>query len=456
MSALPPVIALPTLAPGRCFDVRITPPGSKSLTNRAVLLAALAAGESVVRSPLRGGDDAERMIAAVSALGAGVAQERDGSLRITGVGGRWRVPASGVTLDLGNAGTAVRFLAGAALLSPAPITIDGNERMRRRPIGELAEALEAAGARVSFSKARGFPPLTIHPRDPGAPLPSVISVGAAASGQFVSALLLAGVFIPGGVTLRLREATSASYIAMTLGLLGCLGASIKTSDNLSVIRVFAGDGAGGGMAPFDYTVEPDASGATYFWSAAAVSPESRCAVTGLDEHSLQGDSRFPDVLMRMGATVARTPGEPALVEVRGTPHVRPIFADMSDMPDAAVTLAAVACFARGTSIIRGLRTLRVKESDRIEALRAELGKVGVRVECPVNGDADTITVTPPEHGVDCSPGAPPVTFDTYDDHRMAMALALIGLRRPNTSMNNPACVGKTYPSFWDEWSRLFE
>jgi 3-phosphoshikimate 1-carboxyvinyltransferase len=174
----------------------------------------------------------------------------------------------------------------------------------------------------------------------------------------------------------------------------------------------------------------------------------------LDARSLQGDAAFPEILARMGATVIRE-DDPSCIGVRGPTSLAPIMADMSDMPDAAITLAVVASFAVGRSIIRGLRTLRVKESDRIAALQAELAKVGVKVETNVLGDPDAITINAPLGGIDCSNGCPRVEFDTYNDHRMAMGLSLIGLRRPNTFIRNPACVAKTYPTYWRDLAELF-
>lgn len=451
---MPASIGLPTLGAGKVFHARVTPPGSKSLSNRALLLAGLAGGASVVRGLARGSEDVERMVGAVRALGARVEEDGAGTVRVEGVGGRWRVRGEGARLDLGNAGTCVRFLAAAAMFAPAPVTIDGDGRMRERPIGELGDALVKLGCRVEYGGERGFPPLTVHPRDAAGAPPPVVELGSTRSGQFISALLLCAPFLPGGLTLRLlTDATSQSYVAMTLGLLGRVGATVKASDNLRVMRV-----AGGarGLAGFEYGVEPDASGATYFWGAAAATPGGRVGVLGLDEHSLQGDCRFPEVLARMGAQVTRSEESGGAIEVKGPPQLRPIFADMGDMPDAALTLAAVACFAQGASIIRGLRTLRDKETDRVAALRSELAKIGVRVENPVNGDPDTITITPPHRGVECSAECPAVEFETYGDHRVAMSLAIIGLRRANTTLKNPACVAKTYPAFWGDWARLFE
>jgi len=449
---LPSVLSLPALE-GAGFDAEVRPPGSKSLTNRAMLLAALARGRSTVRGGLRDGDDAVQMLAALRTLGATIT-ERDDAVEVDGVDGRWRVPDGGVTLGLNNAGTATRFLAGATLLAPAPVTIDGNARMRQRPIGELGDILERLGCTVEYLGEPGCPPLRITPPLENARSASAVEVGATKSGQFLSALLLAGPWLPGGITLRLTAgATSASYVSMTLGLLTRLGAEVRTSDDLRVLRVGPPDG-GRGLAAFDHEIEPDASGATYFWAAAAIVPGGRCRVPGLDEASLQGDAAFPETLARMGVRVVRHGAPDASIGTVGPRALRPILADMSDMPDAAMTLAAVAAFAGGTSILRGLGTLRVKESDRIDAMRTELAKIGVEVRSPVAGDPDAMTITPPTGGLDLSDAAPPVVFDTYDDHRIAMSLAIVSLRRPNVSVRDPACVGKTYPGFWRDLASL--
>lgn len=461
-------LPIPTIPTGRGhapFSARIRPPGSKSLTNRALLLAALARGQSRLHRPLLDADDTERMIVALRLLGAGI-EQGDDSLIVRGVGGRWQ-PAGGapdLRLDLNNAGTATRFLAAAAALSPIPLIIDGNARMRERPIGELTAALAELGMEVAFLGTPGRPPVRLAP--PSAlPAGTTIELPTTLSSQFISALLLIAPWLPGGITLSLDgRITSRSYIQMTLGLLDALGATVKAADNLRIIRVAAPPAPPGpadarrGLPAFDYAVEPDASGATYFWAAAAIFPGAVARVQGLDARSLQGDAAFPDTLARMGATVIREDApEPAdsTLGVRGPAALAPVMADMALMPDAAMTLAAVAAFAGGRSIVRGLRTLRVKETDRIAALQRELSKIGVRVDTNVLGDPDAITITPPPNGPDCSPTAPPVEFDTYDDHRMAMSLALIAIRRPNTAIRNPRCVAKTYPGFWRDLATLY-
>ncbi|MBL9031315.1 MAG: 3-phosphoshikimate 1-carboxyvinyltransferase [Phycisphaerae bacterium] len=437
------------------FSARVRPPGSKSVTNRAILLAALARGRSVLERPLLRADDAERMIAGVRALGAEVRETAEGNLEVEGVGGRW--PCGDVRLDLGNSGTSVRFLSAAALLAPGPVTIDGNERMRERPIGELGEALEALGARVDYLGETGTPPLRITPPT-RLTTSATVTLPTTVSSQFVSALLLVAPFLPGGLTVTLEgRITSRSYVMMTAGLLDQVGAVVKTTESLSLIRVGGGAGGGAeraGLDAFRLTIEPDASGATYFWAAASLRPGAVCRVEGLDARSMQGDANFPDLLSRMGAAVLREEGATPSLGVRGPGSLSPIMADLSLMPDAAMTLASVACFAKGMSVLRGLRTLRAKETDRIAAMEREMAKIGVKVEGQVLGDSDSITITPPKGGVDCSAGSGRVEFETYDDHRMAMSLALIGLRRPNVWIRNPGCVAKTYPNFWRDLAAL--
>ena len=440
------------------FDVSLCPPGSKSLTNRALLLASLAGGASVLRGALVDAVDTRVMIAALRLLGAGIEIEGN-TVRVAGVHGRWKPSVGGeVVLELENAGTAVRFLAAASVLSPVPVVITGNDRMRQRPVGELAGALGDLGARIESLGTPGHPPLRITPPQQ---LPSRGDVyfEVLPSSQFVSAVLLLGAFLPGGLAIEIEgDATSASYIRMTLGLLDALGVSVRSSGDLRVLRVGAADGAMAGG--FEIDIEPDASGASAFWAAAASVPGARLIVEGVDELGLQGDLAFPSVLARMGAEARSVPaddgpGGPSL-SVRGGSSLSPVMADMREMPDAAMSLVALAALAKGGSMVRGLHTLRVKETDRLHALKAELGKVGVRVELDVHGEEGAVRVEPPPGGIDRSASVAPVVFDTYDDHRMAMSLSLIGLHRPNVSIADPQCVAKTYPGFWAELSRLYQ
>ena len=466
IAKLPERLAIPTLASiagggsggGKVrFDATIMPPGSKSLTNRALLMAALADGDSIIRRPLLDADDAQRMLEALKQLGIAweiTATDHKGAhtLVVHGCGGAITPRKDEPVLNLNNAGTATRFLTAACCLADRPIVIDGNSRMRQRPIGELVDMLIELGAEVEELGEEGCVPLRVSGGEGfvGGELP----VGATLSSQYLSALLMVGPWLSEGLTLIfVEEPTSRSYVDMTVGLMGIAGAEVlrgevEVEDEdgevgvLEVLRVEPG-----GHGALEYEVEPDASGATYLWGVAALFEGCRVRVPGMRFNSLQADARFPFVLKQMGASMEYSGGSG---DVRGG-TLRGIEADLSQMPDAAMTLAVVACFAEGPTTIHGLKTLRVKETDRIAALQNELAKIGVSVEVIEQEDGDeSIVVTPPVGGVDESDGAPAVEFETYDDHRMAMSLALIGLRRPNVTILDPACVGKTYSGYWGD------
>jgi len=449
-NALPEQLPLPVWnrAPGQApLDLTIRPPGSKSITNRALLLAALCDGTSTLRHPLIDADDAHRMLKAITQLGALVDQSDPAALKVTGVGGRWKLNPNNSTLDLNNAGTATRFLAASALLADAPLTITGNERMQQRPIGELADLLAALGCSIDYLNTQGCPPLRITP--PAQLATNHIEIAPTQSSQFITALMLVAVFLDGGLTISMPDGTtSASYVRMTIDLLDHLGVRVQHSDDLSIIKVHPG------LEAFDLDIEPDASGATYWWAAGALLPDASLRVEGFDLRSpfSQGDARFPKLLEQMGCRLAQSD---ATLAVRGTKDLRPLICDMRDMPDAVMSLAAVACFAKGTTIIKGVKTLRVKECDRIAAMQTQLGKLAIFVEDNLNGDEDALSITPPDTGVNCAPDCDPIVFDTYHDHRMAMALSLIALRRPNITIDNPRCVEKTYPSYWTQFAKLF-
>jgi len=449
-AALPEQLPLPVWnrPPGKApLDLTIRPPGSKSITNRALLLAALCNGTSTLHHALIDADDAARMLEAIAQLGAIVDQSDPTKLKITGTAGTWKADPTNATLNLNNAGTATRFLAASALLANTPLTITGNERMQQRPIGQLASLLEELGATIEYLKAEGCPPLRITP--PTQLATNHIEIGPTQSSQFITALMLVGVFLDNGLTISMPEGTtSASYVRMTIDLLDHLGVQIQHADNLTVIKIHPG------LDAFDLDIEPDASGATYWWAAGALLPKATLRVKGFDltSPSSQGDAHFPTLLEQMGCTLIELYGTLAC---KGQTSLRPIICDMRDMPDAVMSLAAVACFAPGTTIIKGVKTLRVKECDRIAALQAQLGKLGVFVEDNLNGDPDVLSITPPDSGVDCSPDGDPILFDTYHDHRMAMALSLIALRRPNITIDNPRCVEKTYPTYWSEFAKLY-
>lgn len=454
LPAFPPALELPPVprAPAP-VPVHLRPPGSKSLTNRAILLAALAEGESTLTGALVNADDAQRMLAAVQNLGAKVAVDGT-TVRISGVAGRWKVPHEGVTIDLNNAGTATRFLAAGVLASPGPITVTGNARMQQRPIGELIATLERLGVQAEYLGAPGCPPVRLTPPAAvGEPGGRTVEIPTTQSSQFVSALLLVAAALPGGLTVRLTGAiTSASYVRMTIGQLDQLGVPVKCSDDLRTIRVRPPDG---GLARFVTDVEPDASAACFWWAAGALRPDRRVFVDAVPADSLQGDAAFPSLLESMGCAIHR---KGASIAVVGPQTLRPVIADLKDMPDAGPALAVVCAHAAGRSVLRGVRTLRVKETDRIAALAAELAKLGAVVTPDLNGDPDAMAIDPiPEDRrvTAGSGGGAPVAFDTYDDHRMAMSLALVSLRRPGVTINDPQCVAKTYPDFWRHWHGAF-
>ena len=330
--------------------------------------------------------------------------------------------------------------------------------MRQRPIGQLLEMLRALGVQVDELGSPGRVPIRVHPcRVRG----GTLSVPTTLSSQYISAVMMLALNTAEGITFQFDgPVTSPAYIEMTASLMwsvcgpgffypegnigeGRLRIPPKPEFTMSVLRI-----------------EPDASGATYFWGAASVVNGAQCVVSGLRAQSLQGDSRFVQLLARFGATYSES--DRGGDRITGSESVKGIEADLANMPDAAMTAAAVACFATGTTELRGLRTLRVKETDRLAAMETELSKLGVRVEIEsyTNKDGvkdELIRITPPAGGggIDCSSAAPRVVFDTYDDHRMAMSLAIIGLRRPNVVIRDPACVAKTYPTFWNDWARLY-
>jgi 3-phosphoshikimate 1-carboxyvinyltransferase len=283
------------------------------------------------------------------------------------------------------------------------------------------------------------------------------------SSQFISALLLVAAAIPGGLTVRLTgDITSASYIRMTTGQLDQLGVVVKSSEDLRVIRVTPPDG---GLRRFVTDIEPDASAACFWWAAGALRPDRRIFVQGLPAGSLQGDAHFPAVLESMGCTIRRE-GDALAVVGPSPDRLRAVMADLKNMPDAGPALSVVCAYATGRSVLRGVRTLRVKETDRIAAIATELAKVGSAVTGNLNNDPDAMAVDP----IPADFPESPVAFDTYDDHRMAMSLALVSLRRgllkvaPNASegmsggvvtVNDPQCVAKTYPNYWQHWHDAF-
>jgi 3-phosphoshikimate 1-carboxyvinyltransferase len=411
-------IAIEPLAAPPAASVR--PPGSKSITNRALMCAALADGTSTLSGALFAADTAA-MADAVAALGAVVAGE-EGARTLTVTGPCH--PAADVRIDARQSGTTSRFILAAAALGGERVIVDGDPQLRARPFEPLLDALASLGASVEGLGRPGHLPVAV--RGPAAGghvrLPGHIS------SQFLSGLLLAAPLMARGIEVELTSPlVSAPYVRMTAAVMDAFGVGV---DGLSVEP--------SRYVPADLAIEPDASAASYFFAAAAICGGS-VTVEGLGTASIQGDVAFVDVLERMGARVERRPGS---ITVSGAGRLRGVEADMADISDTAQTLAAVAVFAEGPTRVRGVGFIRAKETDRIGALVTELGRAGINARAH-------------EDGFSVTPGVPrPTRFHTYDDHRMAMSLALLGLRTPGIEIEDPGCVAKTYPGFFSELGSL--
>lgn len=404
-------------------------PGSKSLTNRALLLSALASGTTVLHNVLRS-DDTERMLEALTALG--VQLSATGSeVTLTGLGGPFKSDKQELQLFLGNAGTVMRPLTAALALSAGTFVLTGVERMCQRPIGPLVEALKTLGLELEYLNNDGFPPLKIT----GSAVRShEVTIPGDTSSQFITALLLAAP-LAHGLTLRVEgDLISKPYVDMTLRLMERFGVKV----NRVGWRSFSVPDQPY-VSPGNFLVEGDASAATYFLAAAAVA--GSVTVQGLGKDSVQGDAAFARVLEQMGAQVEY--GSSYIRVQKSGSQLSGIDVDMNDMPDAAMTLVPLALFTQGPVVIRNIGSWRVKETDRIFALSTEMRKLGVRVESGADYIAVDGSVRKHEQ----------VAFDTYDDHRMAMALSLTAFDRPVT-VNNPECTRKTYPDFFKDFLGL--
>ena len=428
---------------GAPFDVRLRLPGSKSLTNRALLLAALAEGVSRLDGVLLS-DDTRRMLEALAALGFEIElDEAAPGVVVQGQGGR--IPAVRAALHLGNAGTAYRFLTAACCLGEpgSAYELSGIARMHERPIGQLVEPLRQLGARIDYLGREGYPPVRVQGGglQGGGLRGGELTLAPTLSSQYLSALMQVGPYCAQPLALRFDgPVTSLPYVRMTAGLMRHFGGSVDADDDFSQVRI-----DGQRYAGRAYRVEPDASNASYFLAAAAALPGSRCVIENLGRSSLQGDVAFLDVLGRMGARVEWGEDTMTCVAPADGAPLRGVDVDLNAMPDMAQTLAALAVLAEGDTVIRNVGNLRVKETDRLAALECELSKLGATVSV----EGDDLYVVPPADG--CIRGA---AIDTYDDHRMAMSFAVIGLARPGVTIREPACVAKTFPDYFDYLDRL--
>ncbi len=407
-------------------------PGSKSISNRVLLLAALAQGETRIGNLLMS-DDVARMLEALEKLGIRVKQQGTDWI-VQGAGGH--IPAKDADLFLGNAGTAFRPLTAVLALSGGNYRLSGVSRMHERPIGDLVEALRTLGADIRYEEKEGYPPLVIRPATLR-PAP-VVRVRGDVSSQFLTALLMA-LPLSGNPTVIEVEGTliSRPYIDITLALMARFGVRVEQQGPSRFIL----PAAACYRSPGEFRVEGDASSASYFLAAGAVGG-GPVRVEGMGRDSIQGDVRFADALAALGAEIdcggdwieARAPA-------RG--KLRAFDMDLNHIPDAAMTLAVLALFAEGPSTLRNIASWRVKETDRIAAMAAELEKLGAKV---TTGE-DFLTITPP-------PSLRSAVIDTYDDHRMAMCFSLAAFGGCRVRINDPGCVGKTFPDYFAAFKRL--
>jgi 3-phosphoshikimate 1-carboxyvinyltransferase len=406
------------------FAVTLHLPGSKSIANRALVCAALASGRSTLAN-LPDGDDTIAMIDALRRLGIGVEVAGPAA---TVEGGRGHLASGPLTLDAHLAGTTSRFLTAVAVLGPGPYRIDGAPPLRARPMAPLHDALATLGARVTPLAEAGHLPVEI---ERAAVRGGALALPGDVSSQFVTALMLVGPLLSGGLDVRLTtRLVSRPYVELTAAVMRAFGIDrVEVGDE----RVRVPPGA---YQPATLTIEPDASSASYFAAAAATGPPgSVVRLAGLGDDSAQADARFLDVLAAMGAEVER---KRSVTAVRRGTELRGVDVDLSACSDAVPTLGVVAALADGPTRIRGVGFVRAKESDRIGALATELRRCGVLVD----EHADGLTIRPADvHGA---------TVRTYDDHRMAMAFAVLGLSVPGIVVEDPAVVAKSYPGFWDD------
>jgi 3-phosphoshikimate 1-carboxyvinyltransferase len=406
-------------------------PGSKSISNRTLLLAALAEGTTHIRD-LLASDDTARMLDALKILGVPLEQTAADDWKVTGMGGAFSVKQA--DLFLGNAGTAFRPLTAALAMSGGHYKLSGVPRMHERPIGDLVDALRQAGADIRYLLNEGYPPLEIFPANIQG---DKVSVKGNVSSQFLTALLMA---LPlSGRPTRIEvvgELISKPYIEITLNLMARFGVEVQREG----WQAFIIPSNSRYISPSELWVEGDASSASYFLAAGAIGG-GPLRVEGVGNKCIQGDVRFAEALELMGATITR--GD-HWIEAKGHGKLKAIDLDCNHIPDAAMTLAIAALYADGTTTLRNIASWRVKETDRIAAMATELRKVGATVE----EGADYIRVTPPAH---LTPNA---TIDTYDDHRMAMCFSLVTLGDVPVTINDPRCVAKTFPDYFERFGKI--
>ena len=424
-----------TLNPILRVEGEINLPGSKSLSNRALLLAALAHGTTEVTN-LLDSDDIRHMLNALKSLGVSYELSSDKTVcTITGVGGafNWQ---NGLSLFLGNAGTAMRPLAAALCLKgqqEAEVVLTGEPRMKERPIKHLVDALIQVGANVQYLEQEGYPPLAI--RNTGLQ-GGKVQIDGSISSQFLTALLMAAPLAEGDMEIQIMgELVSKPYIDITLAMMKDFGVTVENQN----YQTFIVKGNQSYISPKRYLVEGDASSASYFLAAGAI--KGKVKVTGIGKNSIQGDRLFADVLEKMGAKI--TWGEDFIQAEQAPLHG--VDMDMNHIPDAAMTIATTALFAEGETVIRNIYNWRVKETDRLSAMATELRKIGAEVE---EGE-DFIRIQPLALAQFQA-----AEIATYNDHRMAMCFSLISLSNTSVTILDPKCTAKTFPTYFSEFEKL--
>ena len=418
-----------TLSPIKNISGTVDLPGSKSLSNRILLLSMLAEGHTEIHN-LLDSDDTRRMVEALKTLGVEVLEDRNQN-RISVYGTSGTIPVTEATLMLGNAGTVIRPLTAALTIGKGCFVLDGVQRMRERPIIDLVDGLKQLGAEVSCINGTDSPPIEVIAN--GLPGGTTLLSGAISS-QYLSSILMAAPYAKTEVQIEITDKlVSVPYVEMTLQLMLLFGVSVE-NDKFKHFRVPSMPY----RSPGKIYVEGDASSASYFLAGAAISG-GPVTVKGCGTESLQGDSRFAEVLEKMGANVEWSERE---ISVSGS-SLNGIDVDMNMMPDAAMTLAVAALFASGQTAIRNIHNWRVKETERLKAVSTELRKLGAEVE---EGE-DYLIINPPKK-------IKTAEIDTYEDHRMAMAFSLAACGDASVTINDPGCVSKTFPEYFEVFSGL--
>lgn len=406
----------------------VTMPGSKSYTNRALIIGALANGKTVINNALFS-DDTKYMISALKDLGIGVSEDQNKkSISVNGRNGE--IPVKTANLFIGNAGTAMRFLTAMLTIGKGVYEIDGIERMRNRPIQDLIDALNQMGADIKSKNNNGCPPVLIKS---GSLKGGSCKIKGDLSSQYISAMLMVAPYCDNDILIEIiGDLVSKRYVEMTISLMDYFGVHVQ---NRSYGEFFIENKHK--YIAKEYHVEGDASGASYFLAAAAIAGGT-IRVEGIGTDSAQGDVYFADLLEKMGCQIKKGRD---YIEVKGG-SLKGIDVDMSDVPDVVQTLAAVAVFADGKTRIRNVKNLRIKETDRITAVVNELRRIGIKCK-------------EYEDGFEIEPSSPcPAEIETYGDHRMAMSFSLIGLRANGIKIKYPECVSKTFPDFFERLENL--